>query len=279
MARSSFERPVPEPTATVLTASLLAIAGLALATPALATSARDLLDDAARRNGTATWRDRTLDLTIESRSGDTVTRTREAEVQESNDPDGGHRTFIEFTAPADVEGTLYLHLQPKGEEEQEWIYAPAARRPRRLTPGQSDEMATGAELGYREVERATQVLAWNDAVAEATLLGDETLDGRPCRVVRLAPRSPRPGAAESYDVWLGAGDLLAYKLVPRGGSGGPKEILLSDYETIDGHATPRVVDATGPDGTWRTVFKLSDVRYDVGLGDGAFSLARLNRGR
>ena len=46
-----------------------------------------------------------------------------------------------------------------------------------------------------------------------------------------------------------------------------------------GHATPKVIDVTGRDGAWRTVFDIDDVKYDVGLGDGTFSLSRLNRGR
>ena len=186
---------------------------------------------------------------------------------------------MEFTSPSDVEGTLYLHLAPKGDDEQEWIYAPAARRPRRLTPGQTDEMATGAELGYREVERAARVVGWSDADAEASLLADEMLDGRAYRVVRSTPRAPRPGDPSSFDAWLGADDLLLYKLVPHGGAGTPKEILLSDHETVGGHATPRVIEAVGPDGAWRTVFRLKDVRYDTGLKESGFSLARLNRGR
>jgi hypothetical protein len=267
--------------AATATLALLTLATLLAPPPAAraTTDARALLDDAARKNGTSSWRDRTLDVTIESLSGDGVTRTRTAHVEELRDADGGLRTFMEFTSPSDVEGTLYLHLAPKGDDEQEWIYTPAARRPRRLTPGQTDEMATGAELGYREVERAAQVVAWTDADAEASLLADETIDGRTYRVVRLTPRAPRPGEAESFDVWLGADDLLVRKLAPRGGTGTPKEILLSEYETIDGHATPRVIEARGPDGAWRTVFRLSDVRYDTGLKESAFSLARLNRGR
>ena len=283
-AYRSATRSVRQHRAAAATAKILALLTLAtlLAPPSAAratTEARAILDDAARRNGTASWHDRTLDVTIESLSGDGVTRTRSARVEELRDADGGLRTFMEFTSPSDVEGTLYLHLAPKGDDEQEWIYAPAARRPRRLTPGQTDEMATGAELGYREVERAAQVVAWTDADAEATLLPDETLDGRTYRVVRLTPRAPRPGEAESFDVWLGADDLLLRKLVPRGGAGTPKELLLSEHETIDGHVTPRVIEAVGPDGAWRTVFRLSDVRYDTGLKESAFSLARLNRGR
>lgn len=57
------------------------------------------------------------------------------------------------------------------------------------------------------------------------------------------------------------------------------DLLLSQHETIDGHATPRVIEAVGPEGAWRTVFRLSDVRYDTGLRESTFSLARLNRGR
>jgi len=263
-------------TVAVLTAIFAATTGIALAD---GPPARELLDEAARKNATATWTDRKLDLTIESRSGDSVARVREAEVEESKAPDGSHRTFIAFTGPSDVEGTLYLHLKPHGEEEQEWIYSPAARRPRRLTPGQSDETSTGAELGYREVERIVQVLALTEGNAEATLEPDTTLDGRAMRVVRLTPRSPRPGDPTTYDLWLGADDLLVHKIVPSGSTSAPREILLADYATIDGHATPQLIDVIGPDGAWRTVFKLSDVRYDVGLSDGSFSLARLTRGR
>ena len=261
----------------VLAIALIVAAALGNAASARASAARELLDESARRNGIATWRDRTLAATIESRSGDSVARTREAKIAESNDPDGGHRTFIEFTSPSDVEGMLYLHLKPHGGEEQEWLYAPQARRSRRLTPGQSDETSSGAELGYREVESVTQLLSLREPDADASLVGDETLDGRVCRVVRYIPRSPQAGA-DGWDIWLGADDLLVYKLVPRAGGRAPKEILLSHYETIAGHATPRVVDVTGPDAAWRTVFKLRDVRYDVGLGDGTFSLSRLNAG-
>jgi hypothetical protein len=277
--RAASQSAVTRASRTVLAIVAIGLASLSSPVAALGTTARELLDEAARKNGTTTWRDRKLDLTIESRSGDSVARTRAAEVEESRGADGSHSTFIAFTGPSDVEGTLYLHLRPHGEEEQEWIYAPAARRPRRLTPGQSDEVSTGAELGYREVERVTRVLALSDGDAEATLEPDVTLDGRTMRVVRLTPRSPRPGDATTYDVWLVADDLLVHKVVPSGGSAAPKEIVLGDYATIDGHATPALIDVTGPDGAWRTVFKLSDVHYDVGLAGGSFSLARLTRGR
>lgn len=40
-----------------------------------------------------------------------------------------------------------------------------------------------------------------------------------------------------------------------------------------------MIEVIGPDGAWRTVFRLKDVRYDTGLKESTFSLARLNRGR
>jgi hypothetical protein len=260
--------------------SLAIVAANVLGTlPAIASPARELLDEAGHRNGSATWHDRKLDLTVESRSGDSVTRVREAKVEEANDPGGGHRTFIEFTAPADVEGALYLHLAPVDGQEQEWIYAPATRRARRVAPGQTDESNTGAELGFREAEALTRVLASRDGDMEASLLGAETLDGRAIRVVRLVPKTPGPAGPESYDVWLGSDDLLVYKVVLHGGPGPVKEILASGYMTVDGHATPGTIELSAPDGSWRTTLRLHDVHYDVGLGEDQFSVSRLNRGR
>jgi len=40
---------------------------------------------------------------------------RDATVIEQTDPRGEHRTFMEFTAPSDVNGTLFLHLSPRGD--------------------------------------------------------------------------------------------------------------------------------------------------------------------
>src|SRR5207247_443272 len=87
-----------------LLAALVLICGAR--TPAAALSGREVMDTAQQKNGFSTWRDRVLETTMESYAT-TLQRTREATVSEQTDPRGEHRTFMEFTGPADVTGTLF----------------------------------------------------------------------------------------------------------------------------------------------------------------------------
>ncbi len=105
-----------------LLAALVLICGAR--TPAAALSGREVMDTAQQKNGFSTWRDRVLETTMESYAT-TLQRTREATVSEQTDPRGEHRTFMEFTGPADVTGTLFLHLSPRGDHAQG---APPRRR-------------------------------------------------------------------------------------------------------------------------------------------------------
>ena len=114
-----------------MTKRLSLVAALVLAcgslTPATALTGREVIDTAQKKNGFSTWRDRVLEATMESYTT-TLARTREANVSEQTEPRGEHRTFMEFTAPADVTGTLFLHLSPRGEKDQQWVWTPSTRK-------------------------------------------------------------------------------------------------------------------------------------------------------
>jgi len=75
------------------------------ARPAAALTGREVIDTAQKKNGFSTWRDRVLDTTMETYTT-SLERTREATVTEQTASRGEHRTFMEFTGPADVNGTL-----------------------------------------------------------------------------------------------------------------------------------------------------------------------------
>src|SRR5215510_7279441 len=113
-------------------------------------------------------------------------RSREIDISEQTNPRGEHRTFMSFSSPADVQGTRFLHLSPRGTGDQQWLYAPATRRVRRLAESQRDENFFGADLSYRDLELIVRIQQWNDAESTATLeAGTETIDGKTCNVVTL----------------------------------------------------------------------------------------------
>jgi len=102
-----------------LLAALVLVSG-SLA-PASALTGREVIDTAQKKNGFSTWHDRVLETTMESYTT-TLQRTRDASVTEQTDPRGEHRTFMEFTGPADVTGTLFLRgaSLPLGLQWCEW---------------------------------------------------------------------------------------------------------------------------------------------------------------
>src|SRR5262249_4049725 len=137
----------------------------------------------------------------------------------------------------------------------------------------------GAELSYRDLETLVRVLQWREADAEATLVAEESLDGRQSQLIELTPKGKELPYAR-YRVWLGTEDVRPYKAEMLDASGAVvRRLLLSDYAVIDGHATPQVVEIIAPGTNRRTVFRLRNVRYATAVPESAFSLGRLNRGR
>ena len=246
---------------------------------AFASPGTDALAASAKQSGFATWRDRTATVVTESHGEQGVTREREAAVSEMNDPDGGHRTLMEYDSPADVQGTMYLHVRPRSGEEQEWIWTPAARKSRRIAPGGPDEQTSGAELSYRDLETMVRVLQWGEADADATLLADETADGRTLQVIEITSKT-NEFPYSKYRLKIGKDDLVPRGLEIIDAEGKPEAIVrIQEIETIDGHATPKRVEIVAPQTDRKSVLRLSDVRYDRDLPDTTFTLARLNRGR
>ena len=112
-------------------AAVLSVA-LGFVPPALALSGREVVDTAQQRNGFSTWKDRSAGATMQTYDKGSLARTREIDITEQTNPRGEHRTFMEFTGPADVTGTLFLHLSPRNATDQQWLWTPATRRARRL---------------------------------------------------------------------------------------------------------------------------------------------------
>src|SRR2546429_7875127 len=79
-------------------------------------------------------------------------RVRDVDITEQTDPRGEHRTFMEFTAPADTKGTRFLHVSPRGEKDQQWLWTPSTRRVRRPGGPQRGEDLFGTDLRHRGLE-------------------------------------------------------------------------------------------------------------------------------
>jgi hypothetical protein len=250
---------------------------LAVAAPAAALTGREVLDQSQQKNGFSTWKDRKAGAMMETYDKGALTRTREMTITEQTDPRGEHRTFLVFTAPADVQGTRFLHLSPRGEKDQQWLWTPQTRRTRRLGDAQRDENFFGTDLSYRDLEMLVRIQQWNDEEATATLVGEETIDGKPCQVVELTPKNDEFDYTK-YKLWFGKDDLLLWRLdVYENDETVLKRITPSDYQKIGNYQTAMKADVANLPSDSRTAFKMRDVKYDTGVSDAQFSISSLDK--
>ena len=257
---------------------IAAALAFAVAAPAVALTGREVIDDAQKKHGFSTWHDRVMEIVMESYTT-TLQRTREATVTEQTHPRGEHRTFMEFTAPSDATGTLFLHLSPRGEKDQQWLWTPAARKARRLADAARDENFMGTDLSYRDLELIVRIQQWNDDESTATLGPEQMIDGHKCNVVTLVPKNEEFPHYGKYILYFGTDDQLlwrvdVYDLEDRLF----KRVALGHYERLGHYATAMESDvATLPYGT-HTTYKMRDVRYDTEVPPGTFDVANLEGG-
>jgi hypothetical protein len=261
------------------TPSLVLLAALAAAAPTGAVTGREVIDTAQQKHGFSRWKDRIIELVMESYTKDTAERRREATVTEQTDPRGEHRTFMEFTAPSDVNGTLFLHLSPRGASDQQWLWTPATRRARRLPDGARDENFMGTDLSYRDLELIVRIQQWNDDEATATLLPEETVDGHRCQVVELVPKNTEFPYSR-YRLWFDAGDSLLWRVEVDDVDKRPmKRITLRDYTRVQDYATARAAEIASLQHGTRTVYTLGTVRYNTDVPPDLFTVASVQKGR
>ena len=251
-----------------------------LVTDAAALTGRDVIDAAQRAHRFSTWRTRTLQALMQSYDGETLARERDIDVAEQTDPRGDHKTLIAFKGPADVQGTLFLHLSPRGKRDEQWLFTPQTRRARRLAEAQQEENFFGSDLSYRDLELIVRIQQWTDAEAKATLLADETVDGKPCHVVELVPVDREEFPYARYRLWFAVADDLLWRVDVHGDDDKVvKRVLFRKYERVQDYGTAVEADVANPSAGTHTRFTMREVKYDADVPETLFTVANLSKGQ
>jgi hypothetical protein len=266
--------------------TVLAAAGVLLSLlgePARALEGREIIAQAQARNGFTTWKDRKASVileTFEAGGG----RRREAEVVEQTDPHGAHRTRIDFTDTSDDVATRLLHVSPRGEPDTFWLWSPATRRVRRLGGNAAgsahrDEIFTGTDMSYRDLELIVRIQQWDEAAATATLEGEEPAGGIPCHRIRLTPTRPNEFPLTRYRLWYGRDDLLLYQVDLYRDDEALERVSCADYFATGRFMTPRRCEIRHLKTGVRAVVTFKEAAYDTGVADEVFSPTHLEEAR
>ncbi len=186
--------------------------------------------------------------------------------------DAGRRILWIFDSPLELAGTGFLAWHEGRGPDELWLYLPGQRRVRRVPPGLRREGFQGSLFTYEDLA----AVLYLDGVDRARLVEPETeCAGGPCALVEC---SLEPGrfAYQRLRVWLRRRDHLPAR-IEFYGERLLKVLRVLRAERIDGVPTALEMEMSRPGDAYRTRVELSDVRYNQGLEDSLFTVARLSR--
>ena len=244
-----------------------------------AESGRELLDQAKQLSATTRkWTDRTqqLRLTIVDRRGNE--RVRDLSIYMKKYPDDANRSIVFFQSPADIKGTGFLQWANAHTTDEQWLYLPELKRVRQIGAGSKRESFVGTDFSYDDLAIISQLTDWSEAEAKTKLLREEVVEGQPTSVIEFTPDAKDVGYSKIL-AWLTRDDLVLVKLEMYDKQGRVQKVLtLSDIRKVGAVPTPFHMEMNNVQDNSRTVVDFTEVKYDTGLDDDAFTQRALERG-
>ena len=187
------------------------------------------------------------------------------------------KILIRFLAPRDVENTALLTWEAKDGNDDQWLYLPATKKPKRIAASGKKNRFMGTDFTYEDLRPE------NTAVNTYTLAGSEAIEGQDCWVIESVPANERQAADTAYSkrkLWLRKDNLGMVKREYFDKQGRLEKVeLMRKLVSVKGSAW-RSTEFEMQDllnGT-KTIVTVEKRVVDKGLKDDFFSEAELTRG-
>ncbi len=218
-----------------------------------------------------------LEMTMVSRKG--RERRRTARILRLDDA-SVRKLMIRFIEPDSIDGTAFLTFDYRdaGETDDQWIYLPALRRERRITPGDRGDYFFGTDFTYEDVKDSTK---FDPADFELVPLKRDSFEGADVIIVSVFPRSEKIAEEVGYSraqAWIDPESWMPVRADYWDIAGNPlKTISIVSYERISGYWTPLKIVAENAKTGHSTVFDFSDITYDAAIDEGDLTVRAMKR--
>jgi hypothetical protein len=102
------------------------------------------------------------------------------------------KILVRFLAPRDVENTGLLTWEGKDGNDDQWLYLPSVKKPKRIAASGKKNRFMGTDYAYEDL-RPESI-----AVNKYTLIGSEPVDGQDCFVIEAVPATERQANDSGY---------------------------------------------------------------------------------
>jgi outer membrane lipoprotein-sorting protein len=185
---------------------------------------------------------------------------------------GDRKTLLIFDYPADVKGSAFLVWDPKGKDDQQWLYLPALEKIRQIAPGDKGGSFMGSDFSYYDMG------GMDVDDFSYRFLKEEPVDGSPCYVLESNPKKTIPYG--KITTWIRKDNFLPVRsdIYDKNGEF-IKQCLSGAIQVINNIPTPTHIIMKQVKESKYTVMDLSDVIYDSGLSDSIFTQRYMQRGK
>ncbi len=183
--------------------------------------------------------------------------------------EGEEKAFTEYLAPAREKGTKMLKLKNKL-----WMYSPSTDRTIHISGHMLRQSVMGSDLSYEDMMEDPKLTHHYDAV----VIDAETLDGRPCWILKLKART-KDVAYFTRKIWVDQSRVIPLKEELYAKSGKLlKKLELKDVAKIEDRWFPkRMIFKDMLKKGKGTEFIIQDIKFDQDIPTHIFSKAALRK--
>jgi outer membrane lipoprotein-sorting protein len=184
---------------------------------------------------------------------------------------GNSKSIIRFTAPADVKGVALLVVNHPDRASDQWMWTPAINRERRIAIQDRSTRFFGTDFSFEDLEER-DVNQYN-----YKLTGEESIDGVPCWRIEARAKETKASQYTLTKMWIRKDNYVPVQYENFVKDQLVRRLRQSDIQTVQGIATPRVLEMTDERKKSRTILRIEKLEYNVSLKDEDFTIQALRR--
>lgn len=209
----------------------------------------------------------TMTMKLMNRQGKTLERTLRVKKQ------GESKSFLRFTAPADVENTAFLNISRESGDDEMYLYMPALNRIRRIASSTKHQNFMGSDftyddMGERDIHDYTYSLLSRDAM----------LDGYHTYVITGNAKKPAETGYSRLKFWIRKDHYLPVKIEYYDRSDDLLKIQTNgEFQQIENYRIATRIEMRNVQTDHKTILTMEDIEVDIGLPEMTWTKRNLRR--
>jgi hypothetical protein len=186
---------------------------------------------------------------------------------------GDSKAILRFSAPAEVKGVALLVVNHPDRSSDQWMWAPAIGRERRIALQDRSQRFFGTDFSFEDLEER------DTDQYEYRLLGEETFEGAACWKIESRPRQNKVSQYTHSHVWVRKDNYVVVQIENFKNTTLVRRAKYSDIQRVQSIWTAHTLEMYDLTAKSRTILTIEKLQYDLPMKDEDFTLQAFRRER